>query len=302
MFLRRLLRKEKEKDVQIAFVGLDAAGKTTCVHRLMKRNVEKTSRTMGLNTDEVKYRNLFFRIFDLGGQQTFRESIWETYVAVVDALIFVLDAADNRIDEAAEALWDVLETNQETPVLFLANKNDLSNARSFNSIIDDLDLSRASRSSRPFGLFKISALTGAGFYDAFDWLADTLKADNPFSSCAIHASVLIRITSGDFSLARFKPIPSNVINQFITDLDFLAESMRSYETGMETAIQDELQFVCVKRKSLACALLQRSDDSLTRSRLICERIIKQFENQHSSTENSELKEFVENCFPLDIAN
>ncbi|MHA2497876.1 MAG: hypothetical protein ACXAEI_20590 [Candidatus Hodarchaeales archaeon] len=78
--------------------------------------------------------------------------------------------------------------------------------------------------------------------------------------------------------------------------------MRSYETGMETAIQDELQFVCVKRKSLACALLQRSDDSLTRSRLICERIIKQFENQHSSTENSELKEFVENCFPLDIAN
>ncbi|MHA2497877.1 MAG: ADP-ribosylation factor-like protein [Candidatus Hodarchaeales archaeon] len=157
MFLRRLLRKEKEKDVQIAFVGLDAAGKTTCVHRLMKRNVEKTSRTMGLNTDEVKYRNLFFRIFDLGGQQTFRESIWETYVAVVDALIFVLDAADNRIDEAAEALWDVLETNQETPVLFLANKNDLSNARSFNSIIDDLDLSRASRSSRPFGLFKIRA-------------------------------------------------------------------------------------------------------------------------------------------------
>ncbi|MFQ5979779.1 MAG: ADP-ribosylation factor-like protein, partial [Candidatus Heimdallarchaeota archaeon] len=276
MFLRRLLRKKSLKTVQIAFVGLEAAGKTTCVNRLMKRNVEQTFRTLGLSTDHVKYRNLEFRIFDLGGQKTFRDTIWDSYVSFVDAIVFVLDSADHRIDEAAQALWHVLEVNQETPVLFLANKDDLPYARAFDEIIDDLDLSRASRSSRPFGLFRISALTGSDFYDAFDWLADTLQAETVFTSCSIFAAVLVKIASGEFNLARFKSIQAKIIDQFMADLDVIAENMGAYNSGMEVSLHEKLQLVCVKRNKLVCALVQGIDDSLTRGRLISERLLKQY--------------------------
>ena len=303
MFLRRLLRRESVKKVEITLVGLDSAGKTTCVNRLMKRDVEKTFRTLGLNTDVVRYRNLEFRLFDLGGQKTFREALWSDYVEVVDAIIYVLDSADNRIADASEAFWNVLEISQETPVLFLANKEDLPNARSFDEIIDDLDLSRASRSSRPFGLFRISALTGTGFYDAFDWLADTLKAETSFTSCSIHATVLTDIITGQFTLARFKQTNPEAITQFMTDLDLIAENMKKYKHGMEVSLHDksELQMVCVKKERLACALIQGVDDPLVRGRLICERIIKKFEIQYKPEDNSELKEFITTCFPLDIA-
>ena len=302
MFLRRLLRRESLKKVQIAFVGLDFAGKTTCVNRLMKRTDERASRTIGHNLVTIKYRNLSFSIVDLGGQRLFRETLWTQFVEIVDAIVFVLDAADDRIADASEAFWNVLETNPGAPVLFIANKNDLPDARAFDEIIDDLNLSRASRSNRPFGLFAVSALTGTGFYDAFDWLADTLKTESSFTSCCIRASILVDITTGEFTLARFKTMSPDAIHQFMSDLDIISQNMKRYLHGMEVSPHEELQMLCLKKDNLVCALIQGIDDPLVRGRLISERIVKKFDVQFQPENNSKLKEFIASRFTLDVAS
>lgn len=303
MFLRRLLRRESQKKWQICLVGLDYAGKTTVVYRLLKRIDEKPTRTIGHEQKTVKYRNLEFSIFDLGGQRVFRETLWDQFVEFVDAIVFVIDAADPRIDEAAKALWDVLEKNPKAPVLFLANKYDLEHARPFGQIIDDLDLSRASRSLRPFGLFRISALSGEGFYDAFDWMADTLQAESAFSSCSVHASILVNTTSGEFTLARFKKIDQSVLDQFVLDLDIVSQNMKEYQHGVEVLPSSSaFQMLCVKRDEQVCALIQRIDDPLVRGRLIAERILKNFETQFQPEGRFKLKEFIVSRFPMDLAS
>jgi hypothetical protein len=145
-------------------------------------------------------------------------------------------------------------------------------------------------------------LTGTDFYDAFDWLADTLQAETVFTSCSIFAAVLVKIASGEFNLARFKSIQAKIVDQFMADLDIIAENMSAYNSGMEVSLHEKLQLVCVKRNKLVCALVQGIDDSLTRGRLISERLLKQYEHHEGPIENNELKEWVENSFPLDIAN
>ncbi|MFW9916327.1 MAG: ADP-ribosylation factor family protein [Candidatus Thorarchaeota archaeon] len=303
MFLRRLLRKDSQKKVQICLVGLDYAGKTTCVNRLLKRTEDRPTRTIGHDQKTVKYRNLEFRIFDLGGQRTFRETIWDHFISYGEALVFVVDATDPRLDEAAKVLWDVLEKNPEAPVLFLANKYDLEHARPFDKIIDDLDLSRGSRSARPFGLFRISALTGEGFYDAWDWFADTLQAESTFSSCSVHAAILVELSSGKFNVARFKTSSSSALTQFMTELDMISSNLKQYEQGVEiSSPYEELQMLCVKRDKYVCALIQRIDDPLVRGRLICERIIKEFNPQFELNSGEEFKEFMKGRFPMDLAS
>jgi small GTP-binding protein len=269
--LRSLFRKKRVKKFQITIVGLDRAGKTTIVNRLVKKEfVDGIIRTMGVNTETVKYKNVEFSMFDLGGQETFREFLWDDYVIKADAIVFVLDSADERLKEASDAFWNTVEVAKpDVPLLFLANKDDLPNARPFDAIIDDLDLGRAAR-ERKFGLYRISAKTGFNFYNGWDWLVRALTKMSQRYSVRMWGAILAELT---------------------------------YELmGMDVISKDDYQLVLLKRYPFIASIICDLDDPIMRARLVCERTIHNFSNYDPRDEitGQKLIEFIERSFPLDI--
>merc|ERR1719223_1941073 len=83
-----------------------------------------------------------FRAWDLGGHEQVR-SLWNEYFFETDAVIFMVDAADqDRFAEAREELSSLMEDEhlKQTPFLVLGNKTDLADAVSRDELITALGL------------------------------------------------------------------------------------------------------------------------------------------------------------------
>ena len=74
-------------------VGLDNAGKTTTLYKLLLGDVIASQPTVGSNVVQIPYKNLIFEIWDLGGQANLR-SAWAAYLRATDAVIMVVDSTD----------------------------------------------------------------------------------------------------------------------------------------------------------------------------------------------------------------
>ena len=53
--------------LRILMLGLDAEGKTTILYKLKLGESLNSVPTIGFNVEEVKYKNLNFLIWDIGG-------------------------------------------------------------------------------------------------------------------------------------------------------------------------------------------------------------------------------------------
>lgn len=94
------------------------------------------------------------KLWDVGGQPRFR-SMWERYCRNVQAIVYVVDAADHeRMEESARLLHDLLQrpTLQGVPLLVLGNKNDLPHALATQDLKDRMKLTvRPRATSRSSG-------------------------------------------------------------------------------------------------------------------------------------------------------
>merc|ERR1712020_311123 len=116
-----------EQEKRILMLGLDAAGKTTIVYNLQLGEVVHTIPTIGFNVEKIAYKNVDMTIWDVGGQTKIRP-LWRHYYVNTDALIWVVDSADqDRLEESAEEMKQVLNSPElsEAKVLVYANKQDL---------------------------------------------------------------------------------------------------------------------------------------------------------------------------------
>lgn len=161
----------KELTVKVAWVGLDGAGKTTLLKRLTEGIFKDgMNRTLGMNIEEFKNEGVRFVCWDIGGQISFREALWKTYIAGSMGLVFVVDSANKeRFNEAKGSIWDnVIPTlPNELPILIIANKQDKTDAKTVGEIIRKLDLSKL---ENPFAVVPASAKTGFNVDIAFEWL------------------------------------------------------------------------------------------------------------------------------------
>jgi small GTP-binding protein len=85
---------------------------------------------VGFNMRKITKGNVTIKLWDVGGQPRFR-SMWERYCRHVQAIVYVVDAADHeRVEESAKLLHDLVErpTLHTVPLLVLGNKNDLPHA------------------------------------------------------------------------------------------------------------------------------------------------------------------------------
>ena len=100
------------REYRILILGLDNAGKTTILYRLQVAEPVTTVPTIGFNVEALKYGNLTFQVWDLGGQSTIRP-YWRCYFPNTDAVIFVVDSSDiERLDTARDELHGILNVSR----------------------------------------------------------------------------------------------------------------------------------------------------------------------------------------------
>ena len=159
---------------KIVMVGLDGAGKTTLLYRLKRGESTPTIPTIGFNVEQVKVCGVHCTVWDVGGQTRLR-SLWSHYLQGTSVLVFVVDSQDRaRIADAGLELRRILDEPAlaDSAVLILANKQDLPNA----ATTDSLAALMPEAESRRWLVQACCATTGDGVDCGMRWAVSTPAA------------------------------------------------------------------------------------------------------------------------------
>eukprot|EP00211_Chloroparvula_japonica_P015840 CAMPEP_0119133146 /NCGR_PEP_ID=MMETSP1310-20130426/13090_1 /TAXON_ID=464262 /ORGANISM="Genus nov. species nov., Strain RCC2339" /LENGTH=209 /DNA_ID=CAMNT_0007123825 /DNA_START=31 /DNA_END=657 /DNA_ORIENTATION=+ len=160
-------------------VGLERAGKTGLLYRLMLGEPVKTVPTVGYNCETVRIGKKGQRLtyFDVGGHPKIR-SIWKSFVfSGCACVVFVVSAAaqddpKRRWPEVRRELTGILEGGSiqgGVPFLFVASKSDLPAAQSLDEMRQELDIVMSLETKRKWELIAVSSETGEGLQTMTDW-------------------------------------------------------------------------------------------------------------------------------------
>ena len=109
-------------------VNIVPPGKTTILYKVKLNECVTTIPTIGFNVETVQpVKGISFTVWDVGGQEKIRR-LWQHYYQNSDGLIFVVDSCDReRVEEAREELFGVMDSDEMrgVPFVVLANKQDL---------------------------------------------------------------------------------------------------------------------------------------------------------------------------------
>ncbi|PMD24033.1 ADP-ribosylation factor family protein [Hyaloscypha hepaticicola] len=173
-----ILRKArlKDKEMRILMLGLDNAGKTTIVKKIMGEDINTVSPTLGFIIKTIDYDGYKLNIWDVGGQKTLR-SYWRNYFEKTDALIWVVDATDRlRIDDCREELHGLLQEERLSgaSLLVFANKTDVHGCMDEAEIQEGLKLNAIK--THKWHIIRCSAITGANLEEGLEWVVQDAKA------------------------------------------------------------------------------------------------------------------------------
>ncbi|KNC46582.1 ADP-ribosylation factor 1 [Thecamonas trahens ATCC 50062] len=152
---------------------MSPVSKTTVLFKLKLGEVITTIPTIGFNVESVKYKNIEFTVWDIGGQDKIR-SLWKRYTENSHGVIFVVDSNDtDRMDEAKSELFTLLESPElaDAVVLVLANKQDLPGALDPSAVTERMGLSEL---RHRWYIQACCGVSGDGLYEGLDWLSDAL--------------------------------------------------------------------------------------------------------------------------------
>ncbi|OJJ87612.1 uncharacterized protein ASPGLDRAFT_118380 [Aspergillus glaucus CBS 516.65] len=172
-----ILRKArlKDKEMRILMLGLDNAGKTTIVKKIMNEDVNTVSPTLGFIIKTIDFMGYRLNIWDVGGQKTLR-SYWKNYFEKTDTLIWVVDATDRlRVDDCREELAGLLleERLMGASLLIFLNKTDVGGCMSQDEVRERLCLD-AIKTHR-LTILPCSAMTGRNLHEGLEWVVQDAK-------------------------------------------------------------------------------------------------------------------------------
>lgn len=164
-------------ECRVLMVGLDAAGKTTMLYYFkLGGELVHTLPTIGFNVEMVRYKNLAFTVWDIGGQDRIR-ALWRLYYQDTEGVIFVVDSSDReRIQEARNELYKLLneEELKNAVLLVYANKQDLPDAMTPTELTEKLGLHGLR--NRRWYIQATSARKGDGLYQGLEWLGREVRS------------------------------------------------------------------------------------------------------------------------------
>ncbi|CAI7656431.1 unnamed protein product [Penicillium viridicatum] len=188
-----ILRKArlKDKEMRILMLGLDNAGKTTIVKRIMDEDVTTVSPTLGFIIKTIDFMGYKLNICeptqvsggqpaltvlgDVGGQKTLR-SYWKNYFEKTDTLVWVVDATDRlRVDDCRQELSGLLLEERLTgaSLLVFLNKTDVEHCMSEQEVRERLDLD--SIKTHKWTILPCSAITGTNLNEGLEWVVQDAK-------------------------------------------------------------------------------------------------------------------------------
>ncbi|TKX22811.1 ADP-ribosylation factor-like protein alp41 [Elsinoe australis] len=172
-----VLRKArlKDKEMRILMLGLDSAGKTTIVKRIMGEDVYSVSPTLGFIIKTIDYDGYKLNIWDVGGQKTLR-TYWKNYFEKTDTLIWVVDSTDReRIADCGNELKGLLQQERlmGASLLVFKNKSDISGGMDEEEIVKALDLE--SITTHRWKVMTCSAITGQNLTEGLEWVVQDAK-------------------------------------------------------------------------------------------------------------------------------
>jgi ADP-ribosylation factor-like protein 3 len=143
--------------------------------KLADEDTSQITPTHGFNIKTLDHEGFKLNVWDIGGQKAIR-TYWQNYFDNVDALIYVIDAADSkRLDESGVELKTLLEEEKlaRVPVLVFANKQDLDNAMPADAVATALNLNEIR--DRKWHIQGCSAKTGDGLQTGMEWVVQSFN-------------------------------------------------------------------------------------------------------------------------------
>ncbi|CAJ0592053.1 unnamed protein product [Cylicocyclus nassatus] len=161
---------------RVLMLGLPNSGKSTILRRLKNGDIDNDiEEPTGFNVETVKYRDVAFTIWDMGGDHKVR-NIWKHYYSSVKLTIFVVDSSDIKgLREAMQELSDLLQVPdlKGISLLILANKQDLIGSLNADEIAQELKLRNIK--DREWRLQLTSGLYGEGLKRTLEWMYARIK-------------------------------------------------------------------------------------------------------------------------------
>ena len=174
--LKGMLENLGKSEARILMLGLDAAGKTTILYKLKLNETVSSIPTIGFNVETVTpVKGVSFTVWDVGGQDKIRP-LWKHYFHNTEGLVYVVDSADKeRIIEAKEELFWILDSDEMrgVPVVVLANKQDLPSAIQPSEVANRLGL--PSVCTHQWYIQGTCAVSGDGLLTAMEELGKMVK-------------------------------------------------------------------------------------------------------------------------------
>jgi ADP-ribosylation factor-like protein 3 len=101
----RKLRGSTQKELQILVLGLDNAGKTSCLKKISHEDISHVMPTQGFNIKSIVKDNFKLKVWDIGGQKAIR-SYWDNYFKGSDALVCLFSSRNLQVrSDVAEFRW-----------------------------------------------------------------------------------------------------------------------------------------------------------------------------------------------------
>lgn len=176
--------KRKEREMRILMLGLDNAGKTTCVKKFCGKDTTSISPTLGFQITTFTFKGCTLNVWDVGGQQSLR-SYWRNYFESTDGLIWVVDSNDSsRLLDCKAELHALLQEERlaGASLLIFLNKQDIPSALAPAEIERILDVDSIRKGRRHVYLCTCSAQTGDGLLEGMEWMVGDVSARMYFAN------------------------------------------------------------------------------------------------------------------------
>jgi small GTP-binding protein len=164
------------RDLNVCFLGLDNAGKTTILYHVALGMHATTMPTIGFNVETIRAGGLTFKTWDLAGQTNARQ-FWNHHLQTMDGVVYVVDSQDRqRLELARDELYRVLDDprmrESAAPLLVFLNKIDQQQVtkEELHRVFDIDGL----REDRQVSVCECCAKTGTNVNMGMRWLASEL--------------------------------------------------------------------------------------------------------------------------------
>jgi len=175
------LNKKGTGLAELIILGIGAVGKSCIINRLVNNKFDSQFRpTLSTQILKLMFEQMDFRVYDVGGQEKLRQ-FWTTAVRKPQAIIYTIDAThqDAQHEDSAREFqrmmthyFVTLKLPNTIPVLIVANKIDKNPTFTEQDVIARYHPEKYNMNYK-IGL--ISAMTGQGLSENFQWLVKQVK-------------------------------------------------------------------------------------------------------------------------------